>query len=76
MWVLAESFGHVVQFDPYQGAKLGASHRSSPVSWGLGETVVLSLLDVLPAGVSYRVIFDKLFTSFRLLQHLGSLQAQ
>ena len=68
MWVLAESFGYVVQFDPYQGAKLGASHRSSPVSWGLGETLVLSLLDVLPAGVS----FDNFFTSLRLLQHLGS----
>ena len=34
--------------------------------------MVLSLLDVLPAGVSYRVFYDNFFTSFRLLQHLGS----
>ena len=65
MWVLAESLGYVVQFDPYQGAKLGSSHRSSPVSWRLGETAVLLILDVLPAGVSYRVFFDNFFTSFR-----------
>ena len=48
MWVLATSDGYVVQFEPYQGAKKGGQCRSSAVSWGLGERVVLDLLKELP----------------------------
>ena len=70
LWVLAESTGYVIHFDPYQGAKGGRSTKASPTSWGLGERTVLSLLDVLPQNMSYDVFFDNFFTSFRLLKHL------
>ena len=43
MWVVAESLGYVVNFDPYQGAKNGMSTSAGKKTWGLGETVVLSL---------------------------------
>ena len=48
MCVLAEPLRYVVKFDPYQGAKCGNATRATNKTWGLGETVVLSLLDVLP----------------------------
>ena len=51
MWVLAESNGYLINFDPYQGAKNGKSARANDKTWGLGEIVVLSLLDVLPENV-------------------------
>jgi len=70
MWVLATSEGYVVQFDPYTGAKKSGGTRSSATSWGLGEHVVLDLLEELPRGVSYHVFMDNFFTSFRLLNHL------
>ena len=72
MWVLAESNGYVINFDPYQGAKNGKKHHSSETSWGLGETVVLSLLDVMSENIGYHVFIDHIFTSFRLIQHLAS----
>ena len=34
MWVLAESTGYVINFDPYEGAKGKAPTRSSPTTWG------------------------------------------
>ena len=72
MWVLAESNGYVINFDPYQGAKNGKKHHSSEISWGLGETVVLSLLDVMLENIGYHVFIDNVSTSFRLIQHLAS----
>ena len=53
-WVLAEANGYVIQFEPYQGAKVGkpvASQRG----WGLGEKVVLDSIECFPQGVSYHV---------------------
>lgn len=72
MWVLAEDSGYVVQFDPYQGAKLSGPQRSSPQTWGLGEKVVLELLETLPKGPSYHVFMDNFFTSVRLMTFLGN----
>ena len=72
MWVMAEDSGYVVQFDPYQGAKSSGPQRSSATTWGLGEKVVLELLDVLPKGPSYHVFIDNFFCSVRLLKFLGS----
>ena len=69
---LAESNGYVINFDPYQGAKIGKSARANDKTWGLGEIVVLSLLDVLPENVCYRVTTDYFFTSFRLVQFLAT----
>ena len=72
MWVLAEDSGYVVHFDPYQGAKSGGPQRSSPVTWGLGEKVVLELVEALPKGPSYHIFMDNFFCSVRLLKFLGS----
>jgi len=69
-WVLASSDGYIVQFEPYQGAKKSGATRSSAVSWGLGESVVLDLLGQLPVETSYHIFMDNYFTSLRLLYHL------
>ena len=43
IWVLiAEAYGYVVQFKPYQGAKKGKQFASS-AKWELGENVALRL---------------------------------
>ena len=70
MWVLAEDSGYVVQFDPYQGAKSTGPQGKTSFTWGLGEKVVLDLLDVLPRGPCYHVFMDNFFTSMRLLKFL------
>ena len=70
MWGMAESSGYVVQFEPYQGAKGKTSCRKSATNWGLGERVVLDLLNSLPKKLSYHVFCDNFFTSLRLVQHL------
>jgi hypothetical protein len=76
MRVLASSDGHVVQFDPYQSAKKNGSTRSLASTWGLGELVVLDLLEKLPQSTSYHVYMDNFFTSFRLLSHLAKSNIQ
>ena len=58
---MGESSGYVVNFDPYQGAKNGKSVKASDNAWGLGEVVVLSLLDILPENISYRVFTDNFY---------------
>ena len=70
-WVLAESSGYVIQFDPYCGAKSGHSWHASPTSWGLAEKVVLSLCEALPQDKAQHVYMDNYFTSFRLLDYLA-----
>ena len=69
MWVVAEESGYIVGLDPYQGAKIGGPQRSGPKTWGLGERVVLELVEKLPKG-SYHVFMDNFFTSVRLLTFL------
>ena len=51
MWVLAEPLSYVVNFDPYQGARCDNTTRATDKTWDFGETVVLSLLDVLPQNI-------------------------
>ena len=53
MWLLAESLGYVVNFEPYQRAKNGMSTRASERTWGLWKTVILSLFDALPKKKHY-----------------------
>ena len=72
IWVFAELLGYVVYTDPYQGAKNGMSTGTSEQTLGLGETVVLSLLDALPKETCYRVFMDNFFRSFRLLEFLAA----
>ena len=69
-WVLAEAYGYVIQFEPYQGAKVGKP-IASQTRWGLGEKVVLAMMECLPQGVSYHVYMDNYSTSFSSLSHLG-----
>lgn len=76
MWVLAESSGYVLQFDPYAGAKSGRKQHSSTNSWGLSENVVLSLCEALPKDDAQHVYMDNYFTSFRLLDRLASNDIQ
>ena len=40
IWVLAEAYGYVVQFKPYQGVKKKKQVASSS-KWGLEENIVL-----------------------------------
>ena len=58
MWVLAQSNGYVLQFDPYQKAKGKIPVRRSATSRGLGEKVVLELLCSLPMNSAYHVFCD------------------
>ena len=53
IWVLAEAYGYVVQFKPYQGVKKGKQVASS-FKWGLEEKV-LRLMECLPSTVSYHI---------------------
>ena len=63
IWVLAEAYGYVVQFEPYQGVKKGKQFASS-TKWGLGENAVLRLMECLPPTVSYNILMNKLFQFF------------
>ena len=52
---VAESTGYVMHFYPNQeGAKFSGPTRLSDQTWGLSEKTVL---EVLPMGPSYRVVF-------------------
>ena len=72
MWILCKRLGYVVNFHPSQGAKNGMSMRAIEKAWGLGETVALSLLDVLPKETCYRAFMDNFFTFFRLFECLAT----
>ena len=69
-WVLADPYGYVVQFERYEGAKKGKKVVSSNI-WELGKNTFLRLIECIPAIVSYHIVMDNYFTSFRLLIHLG-----
>ena len=69
IWVLAEVYRHVVQFEPYQGVKKGKQFASS-FKWGLGENVVLRLMECLSQTVSYKFM-NNYFRSFCMLTHFG-----
>ena len=52
IWVVvAEAYGYVIRCIPYQGAKLGKQVASS-TKWGLGDNVVLCLIEYLTPTVS------------------------
>ena len=64
----AEAYSYVFQFGPYQGAKKGKQVASS-TKWGLGENVVLRMMECLTETFSFYIIKDNYFTSFDLLTH-------
>ena len=67
IWVpVAEVHGYVVQFRQYRETKKGKQIASS-TKWGLGENVVLRLMEYLTAAVSFYIYMD---------QHLSNSYAQ
>ena len=71
IWELVgKTYGYVVQFRPYKGAKKGKQVASS-TKWGLGESVVLRLMECLTPTFSFNIFMDNYFTSFLLLTHFG-----
>lgn len=64
MCVLAELLGYVIKFDPYRGVKCGNTTRATYKTWCLRETIVLSLLDVLPQNICYRIFMDESLLKF------------
>ena len=61
---------HIVPFRPYQGAKKRKQVASS-TKRGLGENIVLRLMECLTPIFSFDIFMDNYFTYFRLLTHLG-----
>ena len=71
IWVLvAETYGYVVQFRPYHGTRKEKQVAFS-TKWGLGENIILQLIECLNPTFSFEIVMDNYFTSFRLLTHLG-----
>ena len=68
--MLQRQYGYVVHFRPYQGAKKG-KQLVSLTKWGLGENVVLRLMECLTPSFIFDIFMDDHFSSFRLLNHLG-----
>ena len=62
-----------VHYRPYQGVNKGKQVASS-TKWGLGDNVVLRLMECLTPTVSCHLFMTNYFTPFRLfclLTHLG-----
>ena len=70
IWILvAEAYGYVFQFIPYQGAKEGKQITSS-TKWGLGENVVLWLIECLTPTVSLMYLWITISRPFVCLPTL------
>ena len=67
---VAKGYGYLVH-QTYQGAKKGKQVPSS-TKWGLGESVVLRLMECLTPTVSFYMFKDNYFTSFLCLPTLES----
>ena len=61
--LFVEAYSYVVQFRPYQGAKKGKQVASS-TKWGLGENVLLELMECLTPTVSFNIFMNNYLTSF------------
>ena len=70
MVLIAQAYGYVVQFRLYQGARKRKEIASS-TKWGLGENVVLRLIECLTAAFRFDIFMDNYFTSFCLLTYIG-----
>ena len=71
IWIfVAEAYRYVAQFRPYQGAKKGKQVACS-TKWGLGENVVLRLMECLTSTFNFNIFMDNYFTYLHLLTHLG-----
>lgn len=69
VWCLCTRLGYLIQGEPYQGAATGNTRPELGI--GLGGSVVLDLISVLPATIGgYDLFFDNFFTSLNLLDEL------
>ena len=55
----------------YHGTKKGKQVASS-TKWGLGENIILRLMEHLTLTFSFDIFMDNYFTSFRVLTDLGA----
>ena len=74
-FLVVEAYSYVVQFRPYQVAKKGKQVASS-TKWGLGENVLLQLMECLTPTVSFDIFMNNYLTSFRPKQHSSNRCAQ
>ena len=71
IWILvAEACGYVVQFKTYQSAKKGKQFPSS-TKCGLGESVVLWLMECLTPAFGCDIFMNNKYRTLRLLTHIG-----
>jgi hypothetical protein len=66
MWCLNTTTGYLIQFEPYQGAGTVDIQKSL----GMGGSVIVDLIAELPSDRPYRLYFDNLFTSLKLVDVL------
>ena len=60
-----KSNSYLVHYRPYQCAKKGKEVVSS-TKWGLGDNIVLRLMECLTPIISFDLLMDNYFASFRL----------
>ena len=71
IWILvAEAYGYVIQFRTYQAAKKGKQFASS-TKCGLGENVVLRLMECLAPAFACDIFMDDNYRALHLLTHIG-----
>lgn len=68
LFLLCTSDGICTNFFAYQG-------KTTPIDdefrrFGLGASVVLQLVQILPSGCNFKIAFDNYFTSLSLIRHL------
>ena len=69
-YIKSNSF--LVHYRPYQGVKKGKQVASS-TKWGLGDNIVLRLMECLTSTVSCHLFMANYFTSFHLFVSLPTL---
>lgn len=68
IWCLCSSAGYVYKFIPYAGKSATFSK-----TLGLGQSVVLDLLQIVPEPQHHKIYFDNFFTSHSLMVKLSDL---
>ena len=68
-----KSNSYLVHYKPRQGVKKEKQVASS-TKWGLGDNVVLRLMEYLTPTVSFDLFMDNYFTSLRLFVCLPTLE--
>ena len=70
VWCLNLSGGYLYSFEVYQGS--GSKNKIYSKEFLVGSSVVLSLLDTLPADGNFRLYCGNYFTSTELLEYCAS----